>query len=303
MSGTEANGGTQQPGTQPPGPEPLAGRRIALAESRELDVFAGLLQRRGAQVLRYPLVQIVDAPDPGPVLQWAQRLAAGGFDDLILLTGEGLRRLRLCIERHDPPLLGPFLAALSVVRKVTRGPKPVRALRELGLAADVPAVEPTSAGVIKTLSALPLCGRRVGLQLFGEDPSEALVSFLQGAGAEVFPVAPYRYADAVSDTAIEELLERMRHGDVDAIAFTSKAQVERLFRSRHAESVRGALAASNVAAVGPVVAAALAEHGVAVGTMPVDAWFMKPLTAALTEALNRNSAGIATPEDGRTGDG
>ena len=284
MSGTESDSATGQTGT-----EPLAGRRIAIAESRELDVFAGLLQRRGAQVLRYPLVQIIDAPDPGEVLQWAHRLAAGGLDDLILLTGEGLRRLRLCIERHEPALLGPFLAALSAVRKITRGPKPARALRELGLSADLPAAEPTSAGVMRTLSPLSLSGRRIGLQLFGEDPSEALVSFLHGAGAEVFTVAPYRYVDAVSDTAVDELLERMRHGEIDAIAFTSKAQVQRLFRSRDAESVRSALAASNVAAVGPLVAAALAEHGVTVKAMPESSWFMKPLTAALTEALAQAS--------------
>lgn len=298
MSRTEAPGSAEQSGT-----EPLAGRRIAIAESRELDVFAALLQRRGAQVLRYPLVQIVDAPDPVPVLQWAHRLAAGGFDDLILLTGEGLRRLRLCIERHEPALLGPFLAALSAVRKITRGPKPARALRELGLSADLPAAEPTSAGVIQTLSALSLSGRRIGLQLFGEDPSDTLVSFLRGAGAEVFTVAPYRYADAVSDSAIDELLERMRHGEIDAIAFTSKAQVQRLFRSRDAESVRSALAASNVAAVGPLVAAALSAHGVTVETMPAGAWFMKPLTTALTESLSGRSAENGTGESGQSGDG
>ena len=48
--------------------ESLAGRVVAIAEARELDVFAALLERRGAQVLRYPLVKIIDAPDPAPVL-------------------------------------------------------------------------------------------------------------------------------------------------------------------------------------------------------------------------------------------
>ena len=57
--------------------EPLAGRSVAIAEARELDVFAALLERRGARVLRYPLVQIIDAPDPQPLLQWCRRLAAG----------------------------------------------------------------------------------------------------------------------------------------------------------------------------------------------------------------------------------
>ena len=56
--------------------EPLAGRAIAIAETRELDVFAGLLERRGARVLRYPLVQIIDAPDPQPVLAVAARIRA-----------------------------------------------------------------------------------------------------------------------------------------------------------------------------------------------------------------------------------
>ena len=93
--------------------ESLAGRVIAVAEARELDVFAGLLERRGAQVLRYPLVKIIDALDPAPVLAWTRTLAAGGFDDLILLTGEGLRRLLSCIDRHQPTLRTPFLAAHS----------------------------------------------------------------------------------------------------------------------------------------------------------------------------------------------
>jgi uroporphyrinogen-III synthase len=61
--------------------------------------------------------------------------------------------------------------------------------------------------------------------------------------------------------------------------------VERLFRAGSPHVVRAALAATRVAAVGPVVAEALASHGVLVTAMPDDSWFMKPLTAALAEAL------------------
>jgi uroporphyrinogen-III synthase len=265
--------------------EPLAGRLIAIAEARELDVFAALLERRGARVLRYPLVQIVDAPDPAPILEWCRRLSEGGCDDLILLTGEGLRRLRGCMARHEPALTAPFLTALGRMRKITRGPKPARALRELGLAADLPAREPTTAGIIQTLRELDLRARRVAVQLYGDDPNEALLRFLSEAGALVFPVAPYRYTDAAGAAAVRELLERMREGSIDAIAFTSKAQVERLFRAADPEQVRLALAATRVAAIGPVVAAALAAYGVAVGTVPDGSWFMKPLVAALAASL------------------
>ena len=265
--------------------EPLANRVIAVAEARELDVFAALLQRRGAKVLRYPLVQIIDAPDPTPIMAFIRELTAGNLDDLILLTGEGLRRMMRCLESHDPPLRAPFLAALGKVRKVTRGPKPARALRELGLGSDLPASQPTTAGVIETLRSVGLHGRRVGVQLYGDDPNQQLIEFLQQSGAMVRTVAPYRYADGASDRAVMELLDRMRAGEIDAIAFTSKAQVERLFRAASAQVVSAALAATRVAAVGPVVSEALSARGVTVKAMPDDSWFMKPLTAALAEML------------------
>lgn len=265
--------------------EPLSNRVIAIAETRELDVFATMLERRGARVLRYPLVQIIDAPDPQPVLAWIRAMARGEFDDLILLTGEGLRRLLRCIELHEPTLRPAFLTALGKVRKITRGPKPARALRELGLGAELPAEHPTTAGVIETLRRVDLNGRRIGVQLYGDDPNQPLIDFLRQCQARLHPVAPYRYADGSTDSAVSQLLAQMQAGSVDAIAFTSKAQVERLFRAAPAEIVAAALAATQVAAVGPIVSDALARHGVQVGAMPDAAWSMKPLTSALTQLL------------------
>ncbi|TLY79255.1 MAG: uroporphyrinogen-III synthase, partial [Gammaproteobacteria bacterium] len=89
--------------------QPLAGRTIAVPETREIEVFAAMLERRGAKVVRCPMVAILDAPDPAPVLEWSRRFAQGSCDDLILLTGEGLRRILGCIERHEPALRGGFL--------------------------------------------------------------------------------------------------------------------------------------------------------------------------------------------------
>lgn len=270
---------------------PLTDRVIALPEKRELDVFAGLLERRGAQVLRYPLVSILDAPDPEPVLAWLEQFCTNGCDELILLTGEGLRRLLGCIERHPERVSRTaFVAALSRVRRITRGPKPARALRELGLRPDIEASPPTTPGVMAALQTLPLKGRRVGVQLYGNDPNEALVAFLHAAGAQVLPVAPYIYGDSIADAAIEELLGRLESGRIDAIAFTSRPQVERLFRGNDAQRVRAALARTRVAAVGPVVANALRSAGVNIETMPEDAWFLKPLTAALVGLLNPGAA-------------
>lgn len=263
----------------------LTGRVIAVPETRELDVFAGLLERRGATVLRCPLVRILDAPDPAPVLAFARELAQGGFDDFILITGEGLRRILACIERHEPALRGPFVASLGRVRRITRGPKPAKALRELGLQPDLAAVEPTSAGVVATLAGVEVAGRRVALQLYGTEPNPLLVEYLERRGARVRSVAPYVYADAAADDAVRDLLLRLEAGAIDAIAFTSKQQVERLFSLGDSARVQSALAQTLVAAVGPVVTAALTAHGVRVALAPDEAFFLKPLTRALAEVL------------------
>ena len=160
----------------------LADRTIAVPETRELDVFAAMLERRGATVLRCPLVAILDAPDPVPVLDWLGWFVSGACDDLILLTGEGLRRLLACIDRNEPAVRTDFVAQLARVRKITRGPKPARALRELGLKSDIAAESPTTAGVIASLAAEPLAARHVGVQLYG-DLAKARIQYQVGAGA------------------------------------------------------------------------------------------------------------------------
>jgi uroporphyrinogen-III synthase len=265
---------------------PLAGQLIALPEARELDLFCGLLERRGATVLRAPLVAIHDAQDPAPVLAWLEAFAAGSCDDLILLTGEGLRRLLACLERHAPALRPAFIAALGRARRITRGPKPARAVRELGLPPDLEAATPTSAGVLELLAGQRMGGRRVGLQLYGEEPNRPLVAGLEAMGATVLPVAPYRYADASEDRAVQELIAALASGRVAAIAFTSQAQVQRLFNAGVAGvDVAAALSAIQVAAVGPVVGEALRARGVRVDAMPGSSWFMKPLANELVRLL------------------
>lgn len=270
---------------------PLAGRCIAVPESRELDVFAALLERRGAQVLRCPLVDIRDAPDPVPVLAWLAQFNAGQCDDLLLLTGEGLRRLLGVLDRHRPAWRARFAERLAEVRVVARGPKPGRVLRELGLRPSLVAEPATTPGMIACLESLDLHGRRVGVQLYGSDPNEALMRFLAEVGAHALPVAPYRYADAADDADVLAMLARMRQGAIDAIAFTSLQQVERLSRlveaHGQASTLKDALSGTVVAAVGPVVAEALARRGVRVQAIPSGSYYMKPLAQALIDALNR----------------
>ena len=272
----------------PSGPRPLAGRRIAVLEHRELDRLGGMLEAQGALTLRCPLVAIADLPDPAPVLDWLHRFVEAPPDDLVLMTGEGLRRLRGYAERAGRE--AALRDALGRVRTITRGPKPAAALREIGLEPGLRAERPTSEGVIALLAREALRDRRVGVQLYPDAPL-ALVDFLASAGAHPDPVWPYVYVPSVGDEEIVALIAEIVGGRVDAIAFTSAAQVTRLFAAARAARLEtplhAALQKTAIAAVGPVVAGELTRHALSVAIMPRETYFMKPLVSAIVGALAR----------------
>jgi uroporphyrinogen-III synthase len=269
-------------------PKPLSGRIVAIPETRELDLFAQMLEQRGADTLRCPLVSILDNPDQTPIVDWLKLLAADRFDDLVLLTGEGLRRLLSIAERAGMKTLA--VTALGKLRKITRGPKPARALRDIGLRHDLAAEEPTTDGVIATLSTLDLKGRAIGVQLYGSEPNLRLIDFIRKAGAIPYPVAPYIYAGKSDDTKVIALIKQLALGEIDVIAFTSMQQIARLRSVTQEHRLEGllmeGLSRAKVAAVGPIVAEALAEMGARVAIMPEESYFMKPLVNAIVAALS-----------------
>lgn len=265
----------------------LAGRRILVPESRELDLFASMMEAQGAEAVRCPLVAMRDVEDPAPVEAWLRRLGEGRFDDLILLTGEGMRRLMDIARRIG--IDAAVVEALSRLRTVTRGPKPVRALRELGLSAQVTAPEPTTAGVITALRSLDLSGRTVGVQLYPDNPNTVLLDALRAAGAVPDPVLPYRYASDAETARVEAAIREMADGRIDFVAFTSSPQVRRfeeVAKKRGLEEAwRAGLARTRIAAVGPVVAEAVEAIGAKVAVAPESSFHMKPLVNAIRALL------------------
>src|SRR4051795_9390416 len=79
----------------------LNGYRILILETREEAQFSRLLTEQGADVLQCPMFAMYDAPDPAPMEAWIRPLIDKPFDDVVLTTGEGLRRMMKVARRMD----------------------------------------------------------------------------------------------------------------------------------------------------------------------------------------------------------
>ncbi len=269
----------------------LNGYRILILETREEAQFSRLLAEQGADVLQCPMVTINDAPDPAPVEAWIRRFIARPFDELVLMTGEGLRRLMKVARRSG--IEQEFVTALAKARKFARGPKPGRALREIGLEPQQTTEKPTSEGIAEMLSRIDLAGHRVGLQLYPDKDHSALIGAIAARGAEADTVLPYVYDAKAADANIITAIEEMTAGRIDAIALTSSGQARRLFEVAQAHGceprLREGLSKTPIASVGPVVSDELKAHGLQADISPADgAYFMKPLISAMAAELAKS---------------
>jgi uroporphyrinogen-III synthase len=276
----------------------LNGYRILILETREEAQFSRLLAEQGADVLQCPMFTINDAPDAAPIETWIRRFVETPCDDLVLMTGEGLRRLMKVARRID--LDRDFVAALGKARKFARGPKPGKALREIGLEPQVTTEKPTSDGIIEMLSRLDLSGHRVGLQLYPDKDHARLIGAITAQGAEVEPVLPYVYDAEAADTNIVTAIGELARGRIDAVALTSSGQVRRLIEVAKAHGceaqLREGLAQTPIASVGPVVSDELSSHGLRTDIAPAnEAYFMKPLISAMAAALGKTAPRSAPP--------
>jgi uroporphyrinogen-III synthase len=269
----------------------LNGYRILILETREEAQFSRLLTEQGADLLQCPMFTIHDAPDPAPVEAWIRRSIERPFDDLVLMTGEGLRRLMKVVRRMD--VEQSFIAAVGSARKLTRGPKPGRALREIGLEPQMTTEKPTSEGITEMLARVDLARHRVGLQLYPDKDHGALIGAIAAQGAEVDTVTPYVYDAKAADANIVTAIDEMAQGRVDAIALTNLGQIRRLIEVARAHGdearLREGLAKTPIASVGPAVSDELKSHGLHADIYPAnDAFFMKPLISAMAAALAKS---------------
>jgi uroporphyrinogen-III synthase len=249
--------------------EGFAGLRVLALESRRAGVMEEAIRRHGGLPFVAPSVKEVPFAQHEEAYQWGERLFAGEFDLLILMTGVGLTFLRDVLAERYP--IERFAAALRRVTLVCRGPKPVGALHEMGVPNRIIVPEPNSwREIVPVVAARP--ERRISIQEYGR-ANPQLVQALQELGAEVSAIAIYRWALPDDPAPLRDAVRRIAARECDVVLFTTSIQLVHLLDVAEemgvAATVRQALAKDIViGSVGPVMTETLADYGMPPDIVP-----------------------------------
>jgi uroporphyrinogen-III synthase len=245
----------------------FAGLRVLSLESRRAQEMAKLIETHGGRATVAPSMREIPLASNTQALAFARTLAADGFDIVIFLTGVGTRALARVVETVYPA--EQFAAALRKTTIVARGPKPVAALKELGVQVTVAVPEPnTWRDLLRALDekaeSVPLKGRRVAVQEYGTSNPELLAG-LSERGAQVTPVPVYEWDLPEDVQPLRAAVAGIASDEFDVVLFTTGIQISHLFRvaaeMKHEDQMRRGLSKMLLASIGPVTSEKLREHG------------------------------------------
>jgi uroporphyrinogen-III synthase len=247
-------------------PQALNGLRVVSFESRRSAEMAELIRNYGGEPIQAPAMREVPLTDQREALAFGETLLAGDGDVLILLTGVGTRMLIAALAARWPK--DEVAKALGRLTLVCRGPKPIAALKEVGLAPALAVPEPnTWRDLLSELDRkLPVAGKRVAVQEYGARNDELLAGLRQ-RGARVTAVPVYGWALPEDMGPLSAAIDRLAAGEVEVALFTSAHQVDNLFRvaaqMERADALRDALRGRTVVvSIGPITTEALQGHGI-----------------------------------------
>jgi uroporphyrinogen-III synthase len=249
----------------------FAGLRVLSFESRRAAELAKLIATYGGLPMVAPSMREVPLASNQEALAFAAKLIAGDFDMIIFLTGVGARALLGVVEtanrRED------YIAALRRVKIVARGPKPVTALREIGISPDLTVPEPnTWREILLALGAasdpqqgLRLNGTRIAVQEYGVSNPEFLAE-LEKRGAHVTRVPVYQWALPNDLEPLRAAIQALLDGRIDVVLFTTGVQAVHLFQvaaeMNVEEPLRNALNKTVIVSIGPTTSEELVRRGV-----------------------------------------
>lgn len=250
----------------------FGGRTVLSLESRRSTEIAALIEKSGGRALVAPATREIHAENPADISRFASGLLAGKIDLVIFLTGVGTRALARAIE----PFCAreQFVVLLSKVPVLARGPKPVAALKELGVPVTWNVPEPnTWREILQVLdsNAVPVKGRCVAVQEYGV-PSQGLIEGLKQRGAEVLSVHVYDWGLPEDITPLRNAIQAVVDGHVDLVLFTAAIQAHHMLQVAEEmgcrESLVAALRKTKIASIGPVTSEALGEYGISANLEP-----------------------------------
>ncbi|MEZ6107384.1 MAG: uroporphyrinogen-III synthase [Pirellulaceae bacterium] len=247
------------------------GAAVGAFESRRAEEFARLIERNGGQPFVSPSLREVQVDDPREAIDFAHQLITGQVDMVLFLTGVGFRYLMEIVTKHVDRQR--FLDALSDIVTIARGPKPVAAMREVGLNANIRVPEPnTWREVLATIDGqVPVGNQTIAVQYYGKvNPS--LTAGLEARGARVVGVPVYRWELPEDLGPLEANLQRLVRGELDIAFFTSAHQavntLELARRQGIEEQVLAGLNRVVVASIGPTTTEMLRDLGIRVDFEP-----------------------------------
>ena len=277
------------------------GMRVLSLESRRSKEIAQLIANCNGKAVVVPSTR--DVPDSNAdELKFAASLLQDHFAAVIFMTGVGTRALVQAVE----PMCSraQFVAALNRTSIVARGPKPLAALRELGVAVTLSVPEPNTWREIlqamdQNSEKVPIRGQRVAVQEHGV-PSPELYTELRNRGAEVVPVHVYQWSLPENIGPLREAVEMVVRSEIDVAMFTASVQVHHLFKIAGEMKLEGRLiTALNrvvIASIGPVTSETLREYGITVDLEPSHPkmGYLVKEAAEQSESLSRRKKNVGS---------
>lgn len=266
----------------------MKGKTIAILEHRLGEQMAQLVTKYGGTPFCAPALSEIPDVDLVHIRKLLGDWDATPPSVFIFQTGTGATAFFRAVQTLD--LTDKLLALLSAAQVAVRGPKPAAVLRSYQVRIDYSASAPyTTTEVLAALACLPLAGKRVVVQRYGETNRE-LQKILEEKHAEVVEIATYRWALPENTQPLVDLMDALERNEIDVVAFTSASQAMNLFevagQTTRQEVLRNTLKRTLVASIGPVCTAALHKLGITVDIEPQPPK-LGPFVAAITQELSR----------------
>jgi uroporphyrinogen III methyltransferase / synthase len=236
---------------------PLFGKRILVPRpADQARATARSIRDRAAEPIVFPVIELVDPPDPARLLQAARAL--GSYDWVLFTSANGVERFYRALDETGQDARAFAAAKIGVI-----GPKTASALALRGIRPDVVADEHVGEGLARAISKHG--GARRVLIPRALEAREALPEMLRAAGAEVDVVPAYE-TRPISPERAEDLRALFSGGGVDIVLFTSSSTVTSLLGALGARA-RELLTRVTVASIGPITGRTLADAGLRADVM------------------------------------